>query len=309
MAEGNRGSGLRRRGYGIGEWYGRSFGRMSADERRQFAAEASQKRSDRPCPWRSRPDSPRKCTKKGGVCSLRLYEQNPETGVVSAAEENNAGFSITCPERFYEDGMIFRWIGETILGDPAPVVLSEIDFLEREDREGQTGPGTEDVGKIDHVLVHADGQTLSWCALEMQAVYFSGGAMSKEFAVLRTSNDSGIPFPVAARRPDFRSSGPKRLMPQLQIKVPALRRWGKKMVVVVDRAFFDALGKMDEVPQLSNADIAWFVVEYSDSSQGVALQPAFARFTTLERAVEGLTAGRPVSLETFEVRIREKLDA
>ena len=81
------------------------------------------------------------------------------------------------------------------------------------------------------------------------------------------------------------------------------------MVVVVDRAFFDALGKMDEVPQLSNADIAWFVVEYSDSSQGVALQPAFARFTTLERAVEGLTAGRPVSLETFEVRIREKLDA
>ena len=37
-----------------------------------------------------------------------------------------------------------------------------------------------------------------------------------------------LPFPIG-QRPDYRSSAPK-IMPR-QIKVPALRRWGKKMVV------------------------------------------------------------------------------
>jgi hypothetical protein len=44
-----------------------------------------------------------------------------------------------------------------------------------------------------------------------------------------------------------------------------LRRWGKKMAVVIDEGFFRALGKMDEVKHASNCDIAWFVVRYNDS--------------------------------------------
>jgi hypothetical protein len=96
-------------------------------------------------------------------------------------------------------------------------------------------------------------------------------------------------------------------MPQLQTKVPSLRRWGKKMAVLVDIDFFQALGKMDDVPYLSNSDIAWFVVRYERRNGLFRLSPHKVQYTTLERAVEGLTAGRPVSLETFESRLRAKV--
>ncbi len=84
-------------------------------------------------------------------------------------------------------------------------------------------------------------------------------------------------------------------MPQLQIKVPTLRRWGKKMAVVVDRAFFDSVGEMDRVSDISNADIAWFVVRFEEVP-GTAYSRIVrdeVRYTTLERSVDGLTGGSP----------------
>jgi len=93
----------------------------------------------------------------------------------------------------------------------------------------------------------------------------------------------------------------------LQIKVPTLRRWGRKMAVIVDRNFFDAMGEMDRVGDMSNCDIAWFVVKYREDATEAVLEPDFVQFTTLERAVEGLTGGVPVSLGEFELRIKTKL--
>ncbi len=295
-----------RRRYGIAEWYGRSFTHMSPQERKDIAEAQAARPPQLLCPWRSSVEQHYSCNKKGGVCSLRVYHKDPKTGSVSAPAGEDAGFSTVCPNRFYERGMIFRWIGETVLGCPEPIVLPEIAFLERTD-SGARQRG--DVGRIDRVLVVPSTEPLRWCALEMQAVYFSGAAMSSEFTLLREFGGPGIPFPVGHRRPDFRSSGPKRLMPQLQIKVPALRRWGKRMAVVVDRAFFENLARMNEVPDISNCDIAWFVVRYAERATRLELEQESVRLTTLENAVEGLTAGKPVSLETFEARIREKLAA
>ena len=68
----------------------------------------------------------------------------------------------------------------------------------------------------------------------MQAVYFSGEGMQADFDLLLGSNDAVPPEPTGLRRPDWRSSSAKRLMPQLQVKVPTLRRWGKKLAVAVD---------------------------------------------------------------------------
>jgi hypothetical protein len=212
-----------------------------------------------------------------------------------------------CPKRFEEEGVVFRWIGETILNSSQPVVLGQIGFLERP--EGGEEPAG-DVGRIDNVLVVPDSQPLSWCAVEIQAVYFQGGSMKRDFkAILRARNPQTIPFPIARRQPDYRSSGPKRLMPQLQIKVPSLRRWGKKMAVVVDRGFFEAMGSMGTVSHVSNCDVAWFVVEYTESEGRAQLVPYQVYYTTLEQSVEGLTAGTPTDLTTFENRIREKLQA
>src|SRR5208337_725997 len=101
---------------------------------------------------------------------------------------------------------------------------------------------------------------------------------------------------------------PKRLMPQLQIKVPTISRWGKKMAVVIDRAFWDSLGVMREVRDLSNCEIVWFVVSFAPAKDGrFSLTRGATHFTTLVNAVEGLTGGTPMSLERFESQIRDRL--
>lgn len=79
------------------------------------------------------------------------------------------------------------------------------------------------------------------------------------------------------------------------------------MAVVVDESFFSALGPMDQASHVSNCDIAWFVVHYEESTGEPLLTRGFVRLTTLERSVEGLTGGSPVSLPLFEERIRAKL--
>lgn len=296
--------------HGIGEWYGKSFVRLVPKERKRFAKIQTLDKKKRPtllCPFRSTVDNAVPCTKEGGVCSLRLYQQEASTSLVSVVSGQRGSLVTTCPYRFQQDGAIFRWIGETLLGHPRPLIAGEVGFLEQSVVGGGDEAQTEEVGRIDNVLAHPTQEPLHWCALEIQAVYFSGASMGKEFTRLRSFSKNAISFPVAQRRPDYRSSGPKRLMPQLQIKAPSLRRWGKKMAVVVDRNFFDALGKMDDVADVSNCDIAWFVVRYDESKGEATLVPDFVSLTTLERAVEGLTGGHPVRLEVFEARIREKL--
>jgi len=295
--------------YGIGEWYGQSFVNLTQPERRRLAQMQGLPKNTRP----AMPCLPRggtvPCTKDGGVCSIRLYERR-SNGIVSAADGNRGQIVTTCPCRFEEGGVIYHWIGQVVLGEAEPLVVREVGFLERGPEGSETSAryaSHQDVGRIDNVLVRPQTDPMDWCALEMQAVYFSGSAMRNEFKAISSHDLESVPFPTGQRRPDFRSSGPKRLMPQLQIKVPTLRRWGKKMAVVIDESFFGALGKMAAVDHVSNADIAWFVVGYEEIDGKASLQPRFVHLTTLERAVEGLTAGRPVSLETFEARIREKL--
>ena len=295
--------------YGIGEWYGRSFAKLTPEERREFAKLQTLAKKDRPDMMCAPRGGNALCTKDSGVCSLRLYRQDTASGAVSIVSGTSGVLVTTCPCRFDEGKVIYEWIGEEILGHSDPLVVNEVGFLERnvEQIEYSGYPGREDVGRIDSVLVHPECDPMRWCALEMQAVYFSGSAMSHEYRAIMAYSEDGIPFPAQHRRPDFRSSGPKRLMPQLQIKVPTLRRWGKKMAVVVDEAFFSALGKMDCVNDITNCDIAWFVVKYDEASGDAVLRPDRVHLTTLERAVEGLTAGHAVSLDTFEARIREKI--
>jgi hypothetical protein len=142
--------------------------------------------------------------------------------------------------------------------------------------------------------------------------------MTSDFKAIEklTEEEKGIPFPTKVRRPDFRSSGPKRLMPQLQIKVPTISRWGKKMAVVVDEPFWNSLGRITEVPYISNSDIVWFIVKYVPREESHPVNPPCFQIElkstykcTLDRAVEGLTGGTPVSLECFEGELKKRLRA
>lgn len=280
--------------YGIGELYGRDFSKLPADQIRKLSKSAFK---SQPCPFRGGV-----CNKKGGVCSLRQYSK---TGDVVIPLEDDS-LTATCPSRFYDSGTVLRWVGETLIEDKSPVVLTELPFLMTPSTDGaENTPAT--VGKIDMVLIHPDTKNLRWCALEMQSVYFSGPGMTEDIKVMKKWDQPGVPFPGSIRRPDFRSSGPKRLMPQLQIKVPTISRWGKKMAVIVDLPFWKSLGDMTEVATISNCDIAWFVVQYKQEEDRFVLEPHTLHLTTLDRAVEGLTGGKPTSLTTFEETLRTKL--
>lgn len=304
--------------FGIAELYGRLYRVMSDQERKEFVDA-----SDVDCPFLvqagSLSNGKTKCSKKGGVCSLRSFNEDPAAPDAAIF----GAITTTCPNRFLENQTILKGIGKLILGTENPQIAKEVAFLKREGpaepqpsedsaEDGESDRAIvdterEDVGRIDLVFVHPDKAPLDWCAVEMQAVYFSGGAMSYDFKVIREYKGNGIPFPAKARRPDFRSSGPKRLMPQLQIKVPTLRRWGKKMAVVIDKPFLEAMGQMRAVSDISNADIAWVVVSFEEDNSKATLKIDQVIYTTLESAVEGLTAGHPTTLTDFETRLSDKI--
>ena len=309
MSGGSRGSPGR---FGIGEWYGELFANLDMSQRQRFAnMQFTAKRDREPqlCPFQSHPGHLVHCNKEGGVCTLRMYEQDPRSTRVRVSERESGRLRTVCPNRFEEERSIYKWVGTTILETQEPRIVPEVGFLERpKDDQAQTRRSArDDVGRIDKILVAPGNGPLRWCALEVQAVYFSGDSMKREWPNIRDHVGAGLPMPVGRRRPDYRSSGPKRLMPQLQIKVPSLRRWGKKMAVVIDLDFWQAMGRMEVVRDVSNCDIAWFVVAYNETNDRAKLVLHDVYLTTLERSIEGLTAGLPVSLEVFEQRIRAKL--
>lgn len=275
------------------------------------------KQADMPCPFRQEADPDARCNKKGGVCTLRPY-----TRVIDNKVTAEPPFVTMCPNRFWQNNEIFRWVGQEVIGTSKPTLIREVDFLERltpstagdEPSAGSEDPATaasegkegKPVGRIDLVLMHPDN-VAEWCALELQGVYFSGEGMPSHLAQYGANADGGLVWPDKIRRPDWRSSGPKRLMPQLQTKIPTLRRWGKKMAAVIDKPFYEQLGKFTPIPHLSNADIAWFVVEYDHETGEMKL--ADRVFTTLESSVEGLTAGLPKSRQDFEDKLKQILDS
>lgn len=295
--------------FGIGEWYGYIADRLEPDQRLAFASLQATPKVDRIsqiCPFQSTPEAAVACTKSGGVCSMRLYTRRPDTGCVQPASGADGCLRPVCPYRFREDGLVTRWVGENLLGTTTPMSVNEVDFLRSVGTETVTQG--EDVGRIDQVLLASGSHPLEWCAVEIQAVYITGDSISSEFAAVRENRGECMPFPKTNHRPDYRSSGPKRLLPQLQIKVPSIRRWGKKTAVVIGRDFYAAMAPMDEVDDVSNSDIVWFVMDIVQDEVGnrAHLRTGSMHLTTLERAVEGLTAGVPVSRAEFERRVLAK---
>jgi len=294
----------RRTRHGIGEWYGKGFHSYSSEQRNSLAKKELKidGLTKTPCPFQS---NKTQCNKKGGVCSLRLYEKVGD-GKVSGV----GGPITTCPNRFQEDGFIYKWVARTLLETEEPVILSEIGFLDRlkpDEDESTEDNESQIIGRIDNVLLHPTKIPLDWCALEIQAVYFSGKSMAQEFKMLSKESKKELPFPAAHRRPDWRSSGPKRLLPQLQTKTPTIRTWGKKVAVVIDEAFFESLIGLDREKHPSNAEIVWFIVGYEPAPHGWKLVEREVVYTRLESSVRALTGGVPLSKEGFEHQLLSKL--
>ena len=287
--------------YGIAEWYGYSLLDLSPSERNRLARVALNNRADeRPCcPFQ---EAKPPCSKKGGVCSLHSYIPGAD-GMIDTSEGDPV---IVCPKRFDEKHVVVRWLADIVDFPSDEVMIArEVPFMQ----------GTETgrpAGKIDLVIAGGSNERLSWYGLEIQAVYFSGPGMRSEFAKLERSAHPTPPFPVKTRRPDWRSSSAKRLMPQLQIKVPTLRRWGSKMAVAVDRPFFEAIGGPSSNPShdLSDGDIVWLVPEMERGNDGkYRLVRGHWEVLTLEKSHEKLLAAYAVRRDDFETVLRNKLES
>ena len=138
--------------YGIGEWYGNDFASLSPQAMQNLA---SAKASDRMCRFRGGP-----CNKKGGVCSLRLYERDGET-VVPAG-----GLVTTCPQRFKEADRALSWIAGTLIGTESPAIIKEVSFLKSATSATSAADADPDaVGQVDMVLVNQKGPGLAWCCM------------------------------------------------------------------------------------------------------------------------------------------------
>lgn len=173
--------------YGAGELYGFDFSALPSERIRQLSSAPNWEVQ---CPFKPvEPGKPgrRWCNKKGGVCSLRLFVQDKRDPVSVKGDP-----VVTCPNRFLEADLVIQWVGETLLGTDKPKVISELPFLmgdiQKEEEETATDAvdKAEAVGKIDKVLVNANGESLRWCALEMQALYFSGKSIENDFKIMRT---------------------------------------------------------------------------------------------------------------------------
>src|SRR5947208_12556084 len=136
--------------YGTAELYGHDFANLSPDRIRELS---SANHKEMPCPFKPVEHGKpiRRCSKKGGVCSLRQYSKD-ESGNVAAA-----GLPVsTCPHRLLEGSLVVQWVGEVLLGNAQPVVLSELPFLMGEAEDEQED--IDALGMIDKVLVSLQGE-------------------------------------------------------------------------------------------------------------------------------------------------------
>ncbi len=201
----------------------------------------------------------------------------------------DAKISTLCPIRFLqpinEKKSLLSWVAEKMLDITDKTIVKETPFLRKivdkpkpvevaADMEAEAEEEGKKAGRIDWILVNPstlNAGELEWCAVETQALYFSGDEMPLEFAAYAAA-PGPVLFPVGKRRPDYRSSGPKRLAPQLDVKVPVLRDWGKKVAVIIDRFFYDSMNRLedthpnirDERARRDDANIIWFIVDYDE---------------------------------------------
>ena len=129
--------------------------------------------------------------------------------------------------------------------------------------------------------------------------------MTAEFEALRHAGHDRPPYPLRHRRPDWRSSSAKRLMPQLLVKGPTLRRWHSKIAVAVDAPFFDSLGGPSDTPDhdLDSGDVVWLVPEL----RGGTLVRGHWEVLTLEASCEKLLAAKAITRSDFERALQERL--
>lgn len=264
----------------ISEVFG--YGVENTSERVQLS------RQRKRCPFRNTPCTKSSATDPIGICTL-------SDGHEAAA---------LCPTRFVEQDRIFLDAARLAF-EPGALfgVFPEVRILKI---PAEDGGRERKIGKVDYILGKIEnGKIVDFAAVEVQAVYFSGYEIRTpmnhflEHGRLDLSNSD--------RRPDFRSSAQKRLVPQLQLKVPVFRRWGKKFFVVVDTQFFDALPKFAGTTQ-ANSEVTWLCYPIRKVDQNYSMHEPIVTFTEWDDIQNALREGVPPEPDEIVAELQTKLD-
>ncbi|WP_205617364.1 NotI family restriction endonuclease [Pelomicrobium methylotrophicum] len=285
---------------------------MTANDRLEFAhkAKLTHKVANLECPYRTRLfGRPMMCNKNGGVCSIALYTQSTDDNLPNVSQD----IVSLCPSRLLEPE-VFKRIGKAILGSDEVYLVREVPFLQNAAANSQF-IGAK-AGRLDFVLVDNIDRK-RWCAVETQSVYFSGRNMKIEFDAIISAGGE-LTMPVARRRPDYRSSVPKRLSPQLMLKAPYLGS-GKYLAVIVDTYVRSQMAELEEVSvncdgmndeelrleKLALSQIVWFVV---DLRPGECAKVVNEHYTTLISSVKAVEAALPIPANRFTSQLNDLIE-
>lgn len=297
--------------YGIAEWYGECYEKMSSTNRLKLASIAklstkiAQAQHNVPCPFRTFQNTNALCNKRGGVCSIRQYD-------VGTPVTMRKQIVSLCPSRLLDKDVLIA-VAQTVLGTHAAYLVKEVPFLFNTVVAQNGATEASKAGRIDWLLVDKSN-TENFCAVETQSVYFSGDNMPAEFDAI-IAQSGALTMPAMGRRPDYRSSVPKRLSPQLQAKGPVLTNWGKKIVVIVDDFVGSSMGTLNEVKikatgdeqvdrqnKLDNCQIVWFIVTLIPNGKPTIAKIAY---TTLQDSLKALEAADPANKTEFYEGLRK----
>ena len=243
-------------------------------------ADAKAARASRYCRFRDSACTKSSVTDPIGICSLSI----------------DGEAASLCLVRFLEGGMIFKDAARLAFGVGASfAVFPEVRILQIDDPAHSGKP--KKIGKVDFVLgAVSQGRIVDFAALEVQAAYFSG--LETRTALRHFIEHGHFGGHNVFRRPDFRSSAQKRLIPQLQLKVPVFRRWGKKFFVVVDTQFYRSLPTFRPTT-VANSELTWLVYPILQIGKNFVMQdvqPVFSEWADVENSLREGRAPDPAEI-------------
>ncbi|GAV19110.1 restriction endonuclease NotI [Mariprofundus micogutta] len=297
--------------WGPSEWFGCDVESSSSKERQSIAEDALKPIDEfnRICPYLSSVTRlEKKCSKKGGVCSVQLYSQNND-------QVSLEGIKVAiCPSRLVSRNVL-REIAHKILGDQiSPILVKEVPYSVSLTKTNKSGT-PQAAGRIDWLLVDGDNPT-RFCAVETQSVYMQGTSQDHTFRAFIESNGD-MTMPPNTRRPDYKSSVPKRLAPQLESKAQHLRSTNRKTVVLVDEFVGSNMSTVQEVAvpeaykdnpikteehKLNTCEVVFAIVSL-DGSSGLSVTNYL--YCTIAAAKDALNAVSAMSHQEFEDTVRD----
>lgn len=244
------------------------------------------------------------CPYGNNVPSCTKDKASDPLGVCSVFHHGQV--ACTCPVRFREDWLI---ADEAAAFFFAPGTRwTSLTEVRLRDAYGKAA------GNIDLVLVAYDGQgaITDFASVEVQAVYISGN-IRRAFATYMSDPAANTELDWRSQtlypRADFLSSSRKRLVPQLMYKGSILKQWGKKQMVVLDRAFYDTLPPLTTVDP-SEADLAWAVYDFilDDKTDRYRLTHNVTYYTRFDDAMKAVSVAEAGPVGDFLSLLQEKLD-